>query len=1323
MYYRSFVPDYAMRLISAPTDGPPFVEKAEGVVLFADIVGFTTLSAALADGGPDGAEELSNLLNRFFARMVGLVADHGGTVASFAGDAITALFLFSRSTRTAPMRRAVRCALEMQAASLEFRAVPTVAGTFTLGMRVGLGTGGVAMAVVGDEATRLEPVLAGEAVSRAIAAEQCAAQGQVLVDPLILAGGYGIELRPGPAGLGLVVRVPGPHRAHPRVPGLVDEGSKMVQRRLPAFLHPVIAERVRQGKIGLVDERRTVTVAFVDFSNLALNPLEAIDRLQHFVAGAMRAIHRWGGHLRQVDLGDKGSLLVIAFGAPVRHEHQEERALRCCIELLRLPGGPFRAGITTGRTWCGEIGSELRREYAIVGDTVNLAARLVEAAPPGQALVDRATWAPVQRAAIARRLPALTIRGRNGLVEAWAVRAMLERTELLDRPPAIGSIVGRRAELANARAAVGHVTAGHAVVLGITGEPGVGKSRLAAEVVGQARTLGFTTAAGASRSLGPDISYLPWRSIWRELLGLDPWNALGEQQDALARFGPHAPLLGPILNVAIPDNELTEPLDPAAKAELLRSLLSDELRRRARSAPIALLIEDYHWIDPSSRALLEFLARSLVDQPILFLVTARPSRAGRHAVETLASLPHYREILLGELSPGDAAELATEWALQLGGQRGEPAPETIERIVERASGNPFYIQELLSLVHARGPDQDGDLDLPDSVERVVMARLDRLSEGEKAVLKVASVVGRRFRAEWISGCYPAAGSPAEVARHLRRLDTLGLTPMQTVATEPEYGFRHAITQEVTYNSLTLRMRTLLHEQVGEYIERTFPDRLAQFVDTLAFHYGRTTRVDKQRIWFNAAAEGARDSFANEAAIAHYERLLPLLDGPAAGYALIDLGAVWQLIGRWGDTQRAYLQALAIAEAGHDLSLQAAAGRELGNLFIYTKSYAEAIEWLTLAEENFDRLGDRPGLSRALDRLAYALIQQGSYKQASAVSERHLRLASEAGDLAGMSVALDHLGLISTYTGDVAEALTLLRRSLQAATEAEDRLGVVHAANNLGGLYAAQGEHPQALDCATQALRVAREIGYRQMAGVIIGNIGELYQGQGDPDRANSCFAEALRIAFELGDWTSMANRIASLAAIAADIGDVRRAEQLYFLAIRLARTLDAPHFLCEWLHGLAQVLTSVGRLGEAEQHNEEALAIAAGHAERHIELRALLLRLRLQVDLQRISGADAAQEALGLEVVWPEPPGRAVILDAAVQFDPKLAEARQAAATLYRELYTRGPNIRYRQAHERLTGATLLPVPPLPSVPDAVTGDGADVDELLRHIELLITTR
>ena len=1310
---RSFVPDYAARLLESPAGGPPFAEHGQGIVLFVDIVGFTPLAAALADGGRHGAEELSTLLNRFFARMVELVTDHGGTVASFAGDAITALFPLAgpEPARAAATRRAVGCALRMQAASQEFRDVPTAAGTFTLAMRAGLGAGEVLLAVVGDPAIRLDHVLAGSALDRAVAAEQGAAQGQVRLDPALRLDPPPEAADPAPGGSGEAT-------LGPKGPGVAEAPDD----RLAPFLHPAIAERVHQGQVGLVDERRTVTVAFVDFSGPAGDPAAQLDRLQRFVAAAVRGIDRWGGHLLQVDLGDKGSLLVVAFGAPVRHEHQEERALRCCAELLALPDGAVRAGVTTGRAWCGEVGAAARREYAVVGDTVNLAARLMEAAPRGRALVDRSTWEGAGGTAVAERVGPLVLKGRQGRVEAWAVQGMEERAGPPDHPRPAGSIVGRAAELADARAAVAQVAAGHAAVLTIVGEPGIGKSRLAAETVDHARRLGFTTAAGASRALGPETSYLPWRAIWRDLLGLDPWSSVAEQREALAaHFGEQAPLLGPVLNLPVPDNELTGPLEPAERAELLRSLLTGELRERARSAPLALLVEDAHWIDPSSRALLEHLASALADQPLLLAVTARPTDSGRQVTEALAEVPHHHRVALGELAPGDAAELAAERARQLFGDQAAPTADVLDRVVERAGGNPFYREELLSLVHGHGPGDD--LELPDSVERVVLARLDQLSEADKAVVKVASVLGRRFRAEWISGCYPAAGSPAEVARRLRRLEALRLTPLVASDPAPEYDFRHAITQEVTYNSLTLRMRTRLHERVGRYIEETFPHRLAQFADTLAYHYGRTRRADKQRVWFRAAGDAARDAFANQTAIAEYQRLLPLLEGPAAGHVLLELGAVWQLVGRWDDAQQAYQQALGIARAGDDRSLLAAGGRELGDLFIYTKSYAEAVQWLTVATETFEDLGDRRGLSRALDRLAYALIQQGAYPRAAEVSRRHLLLATEAGDQAAMSVALDHLGLVSAYTGDPAKALDLLRRSLTVATAAGDRRTVVHAANNLCGLYASQGEHLKALDCISTALRVATEIGYRQMAGVATGNLGELYRECGDHERATACFADALRIAVELGDWTSVANRVATLAATAADLGDAEEAERRYTLAIRLARTLEAPHYLCEWLHGLAQLLGSAGRPGEAERHNEEALAIATRHGEREVELRARLLRLRLQAEQGVLPGPAAAREAIALETAWPDPPARAAILDTAVQLDPALDDARAAAAALYRDLYERGPNPQYRQALERLTGATLPPAPPLPPVPGAALEARPDVGALLRRIEPLLAGR
>src|SRR6266508_3505135 len=530
MAFRPYVPDYTPRLL-AGGGAPPFVRRAEAAVLIADVAGFTPMSASLAAAGPYGAEELSDLLNAVFDRVTILVGGYGGTVAKFAGDAVTAVFPAGRGLPVAA-RRAVQCALDLQAAMGEFRAVATRAGPFTLAMRAGVGAGSALLAVLGDQAIRLEHLVAGEALDRAAAAARRSGPGEVAVDGA-LAASLGVEVaeRRGPAAVvaALARRQPRPAR---RGPVALDPHE---DERLAAFLHPAIAERVRRGQAGLVNEHRTVTMAFIGFPELA--------------------------------------------------------------------GDPFRMGVTTGVVWCGEVGSGARREYAVVGDSVNLAARLMEAAAPGQLLIDRPTWERASGAAVGRRLP-VTVKGRSGTVDVWAVEGMRDRADPPDRaaPPAL---VNRRVELARLEAAVRRLAAGRGGVIGLLGEPGISKSRLAAETVALAGELGVGVWGGACRSLGTARSYLVWRSVWHGLLGLDRAQSLDEQRAALfARLGERAPLLAPVLNLPLPDTRLTARLDPPTRAELLRSLLLDLLREQAAAAPVLLVLEDCHWMDGPSRALL-----------------------------------------------------------------------------------------------------------------------------------------------------------------------------------------------------------------------------------------------------------------------------------------------------------------------------------------------------------------------------------------------------------------------------------------------------------------------------------------------------------------------------------------------------------------------------------------------------------------------------------------------------------------------------------------------------------------------------------------------
>ena len=527
------------------------------------------------------------------------------------------------------------------------------------------------------------------------------------------------------------------------------------------------------------------------------------------------------------------------FGAPVSHEDDEERAVRCCLELLQLPGGPFRAGVTTGSVYCGEVGSDARREYAVIGDSVNLAARLMQAAEPGQ-LLDRPPDLRAGRATPPSTTSSAPIT-RQGQVRAGSTSGRSTRCGTGPRRPAprrppASPLVGREAEVARAQALVGRALAGEGQVVCLTGEAGIGKSRLGAEIVRiGASGLGFAVYGGACRSHGTTTSYLVWRSIWRDLLDIDTSLPIAEQQAQLAR--PDRPARdggSGAAGAAAGAGRSTSPCPtanspPPSTRSPATSCCGPPARLPARSAtattPLLLVLEDCHWIDPASTALLEFLAPHVADQPVLILVTARGRRPTRRRCRRCPGRPcRLTDLRLGELAGTDAERLVGLRLRQRYGADSVAAPEVVRRLTERGEGNPFYLEELVSYLHARGIDPRDPralaaLELPDGLQRLVMARIDQLGEGEKATIKVASVIGRRFRARWISEGYPPAGRPEEVERHLERLHQLDLMPRRRPRPSRSTSSSTRSPRRRPTRASPSSMREALHERVGLLIER------------------------------------------------------------------------------------------------------------------------------------------------------------------------------------------------------------------------------------------------------------------------------------------------------------------------------------------------------------------------------------------------------------------------------------------------------------------------------------------------------------------------
>jgi class 3 adenylate cyclase/tetratricopeptide (TPR) repeat protein len=1304
-------------------------QRFEAAALFADISGFTAISEALARVGKRGAEELAALLNGYFEPMIDLIDRYGGIVGKFGGDAMTVLFPVGRS-RSAAARRAVTCALTMQAETKRHAALPTSAGKFGLALKTGLALGRVICTSVGDPAVRLEYVIAGRALDLSAEAEHHAGAGQVVAHASLLDHCTDVVVGERGHGFAEITNLARPPR-RVRWRQLPDSDAS-TRPTFAAYLHPAIAERLETGLEGFVNEHRKVTVLFVGFTGFDYDGDPDVARkLQAYLARVVQVIQGYDGHLRQVEMGDKGSKFIVFFGAPVLHEDDEVRALRCALELRDATDGPVRIGAASGFTFCGRVGSDRRQEYAAVGDTVNLAARLMQAAAVGEILVAGGTDRKVRRMLRLEHQEPIMVKGRSDPVPLSALVGQsgdaVSGTGV--EPAHALPMIGRDRELAAAQSKVDRAASGNGQILGIAGEPGIGKSRLGAELLRSATARGFATFAGACQSFASSVAYLPWQQIWRAMFALDSTLSVEDQVAKLERalddldptLAPRLPLFAPAVRLAIPDNSLTAALDAELRAELLRALALDTLRRRAERGPLLLLLEDCHWIDPLSRELLVFIARNISTLPVAVVVAYRRWDNQDASPEWAQGFDHFTELRLQPLDPEHVDTLVAAKVDEVF-DRTHGVPDAVRRLVARAEGNPFHVEELVNLLRDRDIDLDDEeaiaaAQLPDTLYGLVMARIDQLSEKDKTTLKVASVVGRSFRSSWLAGSSPILGGNRSVRRSLDGLERAQLIALARRRPEFEYLFRHVTTRDVAYESLPFSLRQELHEQVAAYVETAYADTLEQHIDTLAYHFGLSANEGKKRVYLRHAADAAKAGFSNAAALEHYERVLPLVDDSERSVVLRSLGEVKEHVGDWGGAEEAYREGLAVAESTGDVLSAAECRRAHAALLAHQGSFALSRSMLEQAREEFEAEGDSAGVVRTLEALGFVAWEQSDHERSLNYSREHLRRADDADDSIGISMAVEQMGLVYWHRGEHDAAKTAFERALEVATRAGYARGVIHASNDLAGLYWEQGDHARAFEHVRHGLAAAREIGYRHAAGVLIGNAAEICRQRGELTTALALSRRALEIAAELGARRGIASKVGNMALVLSALGRRREAERLLDDAIALARDVDTPYFLCEFLHRSAELLMTQERWAEATARNDEALEVAQAVNRRDVLFPAEILSVRLRLASESIDPARAAKEVGRLAR------NRATAAEeAAVEYELWATgdeAAGHSAARLYKSLHEATPNAEYRERYVLLTGDRLAPPAPLPPLLDDLDRD-VDIAALVRWVEKLI---
>lgn len=886
----SYVPVLSLRRFSPgqPPLDQPERDRFPAALLFADISGFTALSERLAQRGPSGAEDLINILNTYFGMLNELIYAHGGDIVKFAGDALLVLWpAASEADLALQTRRAAQCALAMPAALAGVQAPEGV----RLSLRVGLGAGEVALTHLGGISGRWDLMVTGLPLTAIGTAMPLVAPGEVVVTPeaweLLQDRCVARPLAAGNVQL-LSVRDPFPPE-RTVIPPLAPDA----EAALRCFLPDAILSRLEAGQNRWLAELRQVTVLFVNLPGM--NHATSLAEAQRAAVALQTAIDRFEGSINKLSVDDKGVTLVAAMGLPpLAHEDDATRGVLAAMAIqksFRELGMPCSVGVTTGRAFCGEVGNDRRREYTLIGDIVNLAARLMQAASGG-ILCDFATQQAAQQRVDFVALSALKLKGKSGPIGNFrpvgeAKRRSLDTSAMIGRAEERLIVAERLEEL---RAGGG----GGVIVL--EGEAGIGKSCMVADIARQAAELGLAPLVGGADAIEKASPYHAWHPVFNQVFRLE---GVEEPSTRRARVLEHlahdpellrlAPLLNPVLALDLPENDLTALMTGEVRANNTRTLLLRLLQPSAGEARVVLL-EDAHWFDSASWALAVLAGRQ--SRSMLVVLTTRPlPEPLRPEYRQLMELPGTRLIRLGPLPPDEVLQLV---CLRLG---VKSLPHPVAALIKaRAEGHPFFSEEIAYALRDAGliRIQEGEcrlaveagdfsaLNLPDTVQGVITSRVDRLAPSVQLALKVASVIGREFSLRALRDLLPIEADKPLLDVYMETLRQLDLTPLETPDPDLSYIFKHVTTQEVVYNLMLFAQRQQLHRSVAEWCERAYADDLAPYYALLSHHWRKGEELAKAIAYLELAGDQALRNGAHQEAIGFFNEILTLAPHAEAG---------------------------------------------------------------------------------------------------------------------------------------------------------------------------------------------------------------------------------------------------------------------------------------------------------------------------------------------------------------------------------------------------------------------------------------------------------
>lgn len=1121
-----------------------FNGKINTTAVFVDISGFSELTERLKDQGKQGIEILSRAINKVFSPAIESVYKREGFITSFAGDSFIALF--------SDKNKAVYAAFEILSHFVNeddtFKDINIRAG-------IGLSSGTVEYGIVGKNKNKTY-YFKGMAISSACMAQNNGNTMSITVDKTALSNIAEIKQHSGSLYELIGIRIP---EKKIEKKFILSDYSRNITG---IFISDLLLKYRPSAEI------RDISSVFISFKNL-----DEYEDLNDFATDILDITDNWGGYFHRISFDDKKGNILLSFGIPVSYENNIQRACNCVNEIINIYNKNIRAGITFGRLFTGFMGSELRSAYDVLGESVNLSSRIAMKANWGEAWITRDIQKEINPFFKSIYTGEFHFKGKADREKIFKLADKKGSHDLMYR----GKHYGRESDLKTLKQKCMPVFDNRSGgIVYILGEPGIGKSRLVYELIKSMEYLAdlcimqcdsiikkpwnpflyyfknyFLQNPNHSDSENEDNFDKVFNCLIHELMKLQRSHDI----DIIKTLGNYRIYIKAFLSLNIDDNFFSK-LDAKQIHQNTVFAIIELFKAKSIIKPVIIHLEDIQYIDNESKILLESLIRNTIDYPIITLSTGRLLYDGTKPCLNLEKNIKNFEMHIKRISGDSIRDLIMDYL-----QRS-PSEELIKYIIDKTEANPFYAQQfclfliendLLVKRNNKYYLKNNAEAIPSRINQIIVARIDRLTNPLRDLVKVASVFGREFNSEILFKTLENIFQIAESGKGILSINNETISIIKGILKAGidkylsegkkenlwhsddnfRYIFMHALLKETAYELQLEDTLRFLHKIIACTIEKIYcsgGDIHKEYYPDLCYHFEKACMTGKTMEYLKKSADYLKDTFKNNEAISFYEKLLEYELPPEEKISIMhSLGFVYEIVGSLENAEKILERSIQISERLQDKYLLSLSNDHYGHLISQKSEYGKALIHLMKAEKLARELEDTSLLIEIYNHIGIIHNMQGRFEEALEFYKKAIGYHHENSQ--EIAQIYNNIGEVYRNTGQYDKALEYyhIARDISAKSE---RILLLTAANlNIGAVYFIKGDYNKSLDYFQYAYEIGEKSGAKNIIGIALGNMGSIYYKLGNYIKALKLLEKRMKVARELGDKRGLGVALSNIAEI------------------------------------------------------------------------------------------------------------------------------------------------------------------------------------------------